>query len=136
MRSNHARGRVPTGFKFQLLGRVEWRGAVFYNEIELQVTVRVLSKLFVSGSSNKVCLFFFSLPLKEYTRKSTAPHPLTGVKAIRSRIVVTSFCSFPTQRTDAVDSKLVESHSTLLWPGFRSSLDSRLYCITSSKVFK
>jgi len=51
------------------------------------------------------------------TRKLTAPHLLTGMKAIRLKIAATSRCSFPMPMTDIVDLKLAESLLALLWPG-------------------
>ena len=68
----------------------------------------------------------FSFRLKVSTRKLTPQHLLTGMKAIRSKIVATSPCSFPTQKTGDVVLKLAESRLTLLLPGFRFSLDLRL----------
>jgi len=64
------------------------------------------------------------------TRKLTAPHLLTGAKVIRSKIVKMSPCSFRTPRRGSVGLKLAEWRLTLLWPGFRFSLDLQLCCIT------
>ena len=57
---------------------------------------------------------------------------MTGMKAIRSRSVVTSLCLCLMQRTDVVGLKLAESRLTLRLPGFRFFLDSRAFCITFS----
>ena len=94
----------------------------------------LLFTLKLGNGNAKMHLFwsFFSFLSKESTRKLTALHLLTGMKAIRSRIAATSHCSSLTSKTGNVGLELAESLLTLLWPGFPFSLDLRVCCITSS----
>ena len=72
----------------------------------------------------------FTFALKESTKKLTAPHLLTGMKAILSGIAETSLYSLRTQKTGDADSESEESRLTLLWRGSLSFLGSRLCRIT------
>ena len=76
----------------------------------------------------------FTFALKESTKKLTAPHLLTGMKAILSGIAETSLYSLRTQKTGDADSESEESRLTLLWRGSLSFLGSRLCCITCFSI--
>ena len=76
----------------------------------------------------------FAFAFKESTKKLTAPHLLTGMKAILSGIAETSLYSLLTQKTGDADSESEESLLILLWLGSLSFLGSRLCCITCFSI--